>query len=295
MHYGEGAWWRPLFEDTQATLQLGVGCSHNACKFCTMYKKARFAVSPREEVEADVDELARSYSWHAPNRIFLTGGNALGLPFEHLEWALGLVREKLPGVGSIGCFARVGDVKAKTDGELSRLAELGVSDVSIGAESGYDPALAFMCKGHTAADIVEQCGRLDEAGISYDLFYLAGIAGAGKWEENVRATVDVFGQTQPERIMIHTMTLFEGAPLARDIESGAFVPEDEMDILRELRTLNAELVNECMMLGAHYGNAAPYNAWLPRDREAVLAYFDQRIASWDEMRLRMFRSSIKSM
>ena len=47
MHFGEGAWWRPLFEDTQATLQLGVGCSHNACKFCTMYKKAGFSVSPR--------------------------------------------------------------------------------------------------------------------------------------------------------------------------------------------------------------------------------------------------------
>jgi len=295
MHFGEGSWWRPLFEDTQATLQLGVGCSHNACRFCTMYKKAVFAPSPREEVEADVEEMARAYSWHAPQRVFLTGGDALGLPFGHLEWALSLMHEKMPGVGSVGCFARVGDVKAKSDAELARLAELGVSDVSIGAESGYDPALAFMRKGHTAADIVEQCARLDEAGIDYDLFYLAGIAGAGRWEDNVRATVDVFGQTRPERIMIHTMTLFPGALLAEDIASGAFMPADEMDVLRELRMLNAELVNECMMLGAHYGNAAPYNAWLPRDREAVLAYFDQRIAMWDEGSLRRFRSGIKSM
>ena len=295
MHFGEGAWWRPLFEDTQATLQLGVGCSHNACRFCTMYKKATFAVSPRDEIEADIEELARAYSWHAPQRVFLTGGDALGLPFEHLEWALSLMREKMPGIGSVGCFARVGDVKAKSDAELARLAELGVSDVSIGAESGYDPALAFMGKGHTAADVVEQCARLDAAGISYDLFYLAGIAGAGRWEDNVRATVDVFGRTAPKRIMIHTMTLFPGAPLAEDIESGAFTPAEEMDVLRELRMLNAELTNECMMLGAHYGNAAPYNAWLPRDREAVLAYFDQRIAMWDEGSLRRFRSGIKSM
>ena len=295
MHFGEGAWWRPLFEETQAELQLGVGCSHNACKFCTMYKKATFSVSPREEVEADINEFARAYSWHAPQRVFLTGGDAFGLPFEHLEWALSLLREKLPEVGSVGCFARIGDVKAKSDEELVRLAELGVSDVSIGAESGYDSALAFMNKGHTAADVVEQCARLDAAGISYDLFYLAGIAGTGKWEENVRATVDVFGQTNPERIMIHTMTLFPGAPLADDIASGAFTPSDEMDILRELRMLNAELTNECMMLGAHYGNAAPYNAWLPRDREAVLAYFDQRLAMWDEERLRRFRSGVKSM
>lgn len=295
MHFGEGAWWRPLFEDTQATLQLGVGCSHNACKFCTMYKKAVFKVSPREQVEADIDELARMYTLFAPRRVFLTGGDALGLPFDHLEWALSLLHEKLPGIGSVGCFARVGDVKAKSDGELARLAELGISDVSIGAESGYDPALAFMGKGHIAADIVEQCARLEEASITYDLFYLAGIAGAGRWEDNVRATVDVFGRTSPERIMIHTMTLFPDAPLADDIASGVFTPADEMDILRELRMLNAELTNECMMLGAHYGNAAPYNAWLPRDRDTVLAYFDQRIAAWNEEGLRRFRKSIKSM
>lgn len=295
MHYSEGSWWRPLFEGTQATLQLGVGCAHNACRFCTMYKKTGFSVSPREEVKADIDELARGYSWHAPARVFLTGGNALGLPFEHLQWALSLLREKLPGVGSVGCFARVSDVKAKTDDELAALAVLGVDDVSIGAESGYDSALAFMGKGHDSADIVEQCARLDAVGIGYDLFYLAGIAGAGKWGKNVRATVDVFGRTRPNRIMIHTMTLFPGAPLADDVASGAFTPSDEMDILRELRMLNAELVNEVFMLGAHYGNVAPYNALLPRDRDAVLAYFDRCIASCDEERLRRFRRGVKSM
>ena len=50
-----------------------------------------------------------------------------------------------------------------------------------------------------------------------------------------------------------------------------------------------------MMLGAHYGNAVPYNAWLPRNREAVLAYFDARMRDWNESSLRRFRHSIKSM
>ncbi len=293
MHFSDGAWWRPLFETTDYMLQLGCGCSHNACRFCTMYKGTTFAASPHEEIEADIAEMARG--WRNPERVFLTGGDALGLPFDHLQWALELARQKMPGIREFGCFARVGDVKAKTDEELRALAELGVDDVSIGAESGYDPALAFMNKGHNAADIVEQCARLDETGMGYSLFYLAGIAGAGKWQENVRATVDVFGKTRPRRIMIHTMTLFPGARLADDIASGAFTPADEMDILRELRMLNAELTNETMMLGAHYGNAAPYNALLPRDREAVLEYFDARIAGWTEERLRAFRRGVKSM
>lgn len=295
MHFGEGAWWRPLFESTPATLQLGVGCSHNACRFCTMYKAAGFCPSPSSQVEADVNELAAEYAPHGPERVFLAGGNALGLPFDHLEWALMLLREKAPGIQSIGCFARISDVKRKTDQQLKRMAHLGVSDVSIGAESGYDPALAFMRKGHTGADVVQQCARLDEAGITYNLFYLAGIAGADKWEENVRATVNVFGRTNPRRVMIHTLTLFPGAALEASIANGDFTPAAELDVLRELRMLNAELPNKTVMLGNHYGNAVPYVARLPLDRSAVLKHFDHCIATLNEDQLQKFRRSITSM
>ena len=294
MHYSEGAHWRPVFETTPAALQIATGCEHNACKFCTMYKQTRFRLSDRAEIEADIDEMARIWIVQ-PERIFLTGGNAFGVPQNHLVFALKLIREKLPRVKSIGCFARVGDVKAKTDDELRELAELGIDDISIGAEGGYDPALAFMGKGHTAADIVEQCARLDAADIAYGLFYLAGIAGAGKWEENVRATVEVYGQTHPRRIMVHTLTQFEGAPLLRDIERGDFTPEDELDILRELRTLCAELPIRTFVLAAHHGNAAPFNARLPEDRDAILAHLDCAIARWDEETLRAMRAQVTSM
>lgn len=294
MHYSQGSQWRPLFEKTQAALQIATGCGHNACKFCTMYKSTRFHLSERAEIEADIDEMSRIWLV-PPERIFLTGGNAFGVPQKHLVFALRLIREKLPNTKSIGCFARVADVKAKTDDDLRELVELGIDDISIGAEGGYDPALAFMGKGHNAADIEEQCRRLDEVGMAYDLFYLAGMAGAGKWEENVRATVDVYGRTHPRRIMVHTLTRFEGAPLLRDIERGDFVPEDELDILRELRMLCAELPIRVFMLAAHYGNAAPFNAWLPDDRDDVLAFLDRRIERGDEETLRAMRKQVKSM
>ena len=294
MHYSEGSQWRPLFETTQATLQIAQGCGHNACRFCTMYKKTKFRLSERAEIEADIAEMARVWLV-PPERIFLTGGNAFGVPQDHLVFALRLIREQLPRTKSIGCFARVADVKAKTDDDLRELAELGIDDISIGAEGGNDSALAYMGKGHAAADIVEQCARLDAVGIAYDLFYLAGIAGAGKWEENVRATVDVYGRTNPRRIMVHTLTQFEGAPLLHDIERGDFVPEDELDILRELRMLCAELPIHVFMLAAHYGNAAPFNAWLPEDRDEVLAYLDRKIDRGDEATLRAMRKQVTSM
>lgn len=294
MHYSDGALWRPLFEQTEAMLQVAQGCSHNRCRFCTMFKGSTFAVSPEDEVRCDIEELARS-SWRDPDRVFLTGGNAFCLPTQRLRETIEDIRAAMPNVHTIGCFARIEDVARKSDEELRELAKLGVSDISIGAESGLDDALAFMNKGHTAAGIVEQCTRLDDAGISYDLFYLAGIAGAGRYEENVRATVEVFGHTNPERIMIHTLTLFPGSPLKEDVESGAFTPSSETDILRELRLLAELLPNETFLLGAHIGNTAPFNAFIPRQREEVLDYLDHRIANADEERLAHFRSHLKSM
>lgn len=294
MHYSKGAYWRPLFEQTEAMLQVAQGCSHNKCKFCTMFKGSTFAVSPEEEVREDIAELACS-SWRDPDRVFLTGGNAFCLPTERLRIAIEDVRKAMPKVHSVGCFARIEDVARKSDEELSELARLGVSDISIGAESGLDDALAFMHKGHNAADIVEQCARLDVAGIAYDLFYLAGIAGAGRYEENVRATVEVFSQTNPQRIMIHTLTLFPGSLLKEDVESGAFTPSSETDILRELRLLIELLPNETYILGAHIGNTAPFNALIPQQKSQVLEYLDARIANADEDRLAHFRRNLKSM
>ena len=106
-----------------------------------------------------------------------------------------------------------------------------------------------MDKGHTPDDIVVQCKRLDDVGMSYSLFYLAGIAGAGNYERNVAATVDVFGEINPKWVMIHTLTLFPGAPLGEDVEAGLFEPSSETDILKELRLLVATLRNETYLLG----------------------------------------------
>lgn len=294
MHYSEGAMWRPLFESTHAMLQLATGCSHNACKFCTMHKGTTFAVSPSDEVAEDIQELADA-AWLNKSRVFLTGGNALCLPQKRLTESLELLREKIPQVKSVGTFARVGDVKRKSDDELRQLATLGIDDISIGAESGYDPALKFMRKGHTAADIVEQCSRLDAAGISYNPFYLAGIAGADKGLENAAATVEVFGRTHPNRIMVHTLTLFPGADLHEDIAAGNFTPSSETDILRELRLLAEELPIRTFMLAGHVGNTAPFNAYIPEHRDEVLRYLDQAIADADEEELESFRRNQLSM
>ena len=43
-------------------MQVTIGCSHNKCTFCDMYKEKRFRVRKLEEVKADFDEARRMYA-----------------------------------------------------------------------------------------------------------------------------------------------------------------------------------------------------------------------------------------
>ena len=190
-------------------------------------------------MEADLDELA-SYV-RRPSRIYLYGGNPFGMPRDILIPLLERIHEKLPEVKTIGGFCRVADVKAANDEDLATWARLGVQGLSIGAESAYDPALKFMRKPHTAADLEQQCARLNKVGIDYTLFYLAGMAGAEKCSEAARASAEVFSRINPLRINIMTLTVFDNADLAQDVASGAFVPAAEREIVLEIRDFIAGL------------------------------------------------------
>ena len=71
----EGRVFRPPSEAYSLIVQVTIGCSHNKCTFCDMYKEKRFRVRKLEEVKADFDEARRMY--RRVGRIFLADGDAL--------------------------------------------------------------------------------------------------------------------------------------------------------------------------------------------------------------------------
>ncbi|MDR3598953.1 MAG: hypothetical protein P4L49_00470 [Desulfosporosinus sp.] len=71
MHY-TGTVYRPPAEAKTLLLQVTVGCSHDRCAFCTMYKDVSFRVEPIEQIEEDLEEL-RSLRPNA-ERIYLVSG-----------------------------------------------------------------------------------------------------------------------------------------------------------------------------------------------------------------------------
>lgn len=309
MHF-HGTIWRPPYEAGSLLVQATAGCTHHNCKFCTLYSDLpfRFRMSPLEEIQADLAEAqlwgtdplallsARLQGLPRPEgvrRVFLTGANPFVLLPERLEEIAGLIRQYFPSVESIGCFARVTDVGLKSGGELRRLRALGYDGLTVGVETGDREALAFMNKGYQPRDIVEQAGRLDEAGISYSFFYLAGISGAGRGREGALRSAEIFNRTRPKRIGSSMLTVFPDSELYREIQAGHWREESELEKLEELKTLIGHLDIPVRFETDGASNRIQIRGELPEDRERLTAGLERLIAETDEEDLRAYRVSLK--
>ena len=309
MHF-TGTIWRPPYEASSLLLEVTAGCTHHKCKFCTLYHDLpfKFRMSPLEDVESDLQEAqlwstdpiamltAHLQGMPRPQRIqraFLTGANPFVLKYDRLMAIADLIRQYVPAIKTIGCFARITDVTLKSDEELVSLHRAGYDGLTIGIETGDDEALQFMNKGYTAADIVKQCQRLDRAGIHYSFFYLVSISGAGRGEIGAKATADVCNQLHPTRIGVNMLTIYPESELYREIQRGNWKEESEIEKYKEIRALleSLEIPTQFAALGA--SNAVQFQGTLPEDKDALAAALDKIIETVKEEDLRAYRVNLR--
>jgi radical SAM superfamily enzyme YgiQ (UPF0313 family) len=262
--------YRPPFESGSFLLEVTRGCSHNRCSFCSMYRDVPFEVLPEDEVVRQL--RARTALRPRTRRVFLENGDPFTLSAVRLLRIAELVRKYLPVVNTIAMYASVKNVATKTDAELRALAEAGIDDLNIGIETGYDPALAHMNKGYTAAEARRQLLRLNAAGIHWGANIILGIAGEGFGRQNAHATVELLNATQPNLIFTGTIHTEPDCPLHAEMQSGAFVEPTLGEYLDEEEDLLSDLnMDDCLLFGLHPSNIVLLEGRLNKDREKLLA------------------------
>ncbi len=282
---------RPPQDMNCPMLQIVTGCSHGKCHFCDIFTGIPFQMSPMEEIIEDIEEIARTAT-STTRRIYLTGGNPFALSKNRLFEVFDEIEKRMPQVNSYGGFCRITDIARKSDADLAALAARGVNDITIGAESGYDEALAFMEKGHASADIVEQARRLHEAGIEFTFFYLVGMAGAGDGQKNAVETARVFSEAAPKRVLVVCMTPTKTWPLKEDIAAGRWAPPTEVEMAQEIRTFVEHLDCECFVNAAHDTDIIRFEGGIPRNREGMLELLDNMIPKVNEKAARTMREML---
>lgn len=285
-----GTVWRPPHEAHSVLLQVTVGCTHGACRFCSLYGDLRFRMSPLDEIVSDL----RIISHYQPRarRVFLVGANPFVLSCRRLVRLADLIRDYLPKVETIGMFARVSDICNKSVDELRELRARGITGISIGTETGDDPTLRAMNKGTTAAEILEQCGKLDEAGIEYYFTYMTGLSGSGAGQRAAEATAALYNRLHPFLIGVVSLTLFPEAPLWKDVQEGHFVEASERERLWELRVFLSLLEIPVTIMANTVSNAVPLFGRLPEERSRLLRELDEALCRFDETVLSDYRRRI---
>lgn len=248
MHFTDIIYRNPYWP-TFPLIQITQGCTHNRCKFCTMYRNVRFKPHPMEWIEEDLAELASV----APDArtIQILSANPLVMTYNKLVPILEKINECLPNLEYLYTQARITDFKYKTVEELKELKKLGIREISLGVESGDDWTLERINKGYSSQDILEQCAKLDEAGIRYWMTFLNGVAGKKHSIDHARNSALIFNQCNPMLVGIGGLTLFPGTPLLEEAEQGLFDPLTEREMIVELKTFLEILDRDCSLNTHH--------------------------------------------
>lgn len=292
MHFA-GRTWRPPYEAHSVILQATAGCTYGACRFCNLYQGEPFRLSPMAEFEADLAEIKA----HTPyaRRVFWTGANPFAMGYEHLKLRALTVREALIKCQTIAMFASIRDIRTKEVWQLKKLRALGINGLTIGMESGDDTTLSLAGKGYTAQEILDQCRKLEAAGIEYYLVYMTGLAGHGGGRRNALHTAALLNQLNPYILSIDALTLFPGTSLHAMAAAGEFTPAGEGERLQELQLLIQSLRLRVHLMANTTSNYYPFTADLPYERAWALAQLQHVLDTTPEETMAAYRQGLTSL
>lgn len=268
-----GPIYRPPSEAWSLLVQATIGCPHNKCSFCMVYKRGpRFAVRPVAEIVADLDQ-AREELGPGVRAIFLPAGDSLAMPTEQLEAVCRAAGERFPNLERITTYASVRSILGHGREGLARLRAAGLSRLHLGLESGHDPTLDRVKKGCHGADQVAAGRMALEAGLELNLYVLLGLAGPEDSRDHARATVQVINainQAGAPTIRLRTLVPKVDTLLLHQIRKGRFTLCTPHQILDETAELIAGLRGPLDLTSDHYTNYLDLAGGLPRDRDRLL-------------------------
>lgn len=269
----EGPVFRPPSEAYSFILRVTVGCSHNACTYCNMYKTVRFRPRPMDEI-MDQIHAAKPYAFQI-RRIFMADGNALVLPTDKLLAILSVLTQTFPRLQRVSCYAGPKDILNKTPAELAALRDAGLKLVYYGLESGDDVVLKSVNKGVTASEATQAGQRIVTAGIKLSVMVIAGLGGKEHSARHAANTALAVSAIRPNILSALTLMLYRGSELVEQFERGQFVPLSPAEIMGELYRLvsgiELPLTSHCLFRSNHISNHVALAATLPKEKDRLLA------------------------
>jgi len=279
--------YRPPSEANSLIIQATIGCPHNKCAFCGMYKGKKFRIRPVSEIKEDLSSAGGGCQ-DVVESLFFADGNTIIMKTVELEDIFKYAHEIFPKLRRITLYASAKILKFKTLDDLKRLREAGLNRLHKGLESGNDEVLRRIQKGADSKLMIETGQRVKEAGIELSEYVLVSIGGKELSREHALDTARVLNAINPDFIRLRTWVPVANAPLYADYQRGKFKLLSPHEALQETRLLIENLTANSLLLSDHISNFINISGQLPQDKKSMLAKID-RALKMDE---KSFRSEI---
>jgi len=280
--------YRPPGEGRSFLVQATIGCSHNGCTFCGMYKSKKFRVRPLDDILWDIRETAGFFNHF--EKVFLCDGDAIAMDTGDLLTILEEIRRDFPKCRLISTYAGPISTLKKTPQELQLLREAGLGRAYLGIETGMDSLLKSVNKGVSRAEMLRAGVNLRQAGIDLWGIVLIGLGGREKSLENARETAAIVNEMRPNHLSAMNYTPVPGTKLGNQALRGEFQVLTAGESLRETAELIRDLqVEDMHFTSDHASNYLPLKGTLNQDRDRLLGLIDGALQGQVAIRGEEFR------
>ncbi len=282
----EGSVFRPPSEARSYILQCTVGCSHNRCTFCSMYKDKKYRVRSQAEILADIRMAGEYYG--DLFKVFLADGDALAMPTPDLLEIITVLYQTFSSLEHVGIYASPDSILGKEISELTALKAAGLTIAYLGVETGDPELLTDIRKGVTYQEMVEAGKKIRQAGILLSVTVVLGLAGrTPKAVDHAQNTARILNEINPDYIGALTLMLEPKTEMYRRAQRGEFQLPNPFEILDELRIIIQGLeVQGTEFRSNHASNYLPIRGRLPRDKQKMLDLIGSIIDTNDSSYLR---------
>ncbi|HOP64918.1 MAG TPA: radical SAM protein [Spirochaetota bacterium] len=281
----EGNIFRPFSEADSYLLQCTIGCSHNKCTFCGMYKDKKYRIRPLSEIKEDI-AMAKKAMGDA-EKVFLCDGDAIDIETDILLEILDELKKAFPSLRHVGTYVGPSSILRKSMDELKTLAEAGLRKGYLGVETGDDRLLHEINKGVGYDDMLQAGVNLNEAGWNLSSMVLLGLAGKGpRSEEHALATAKITNEMKPKYLAALTVTPVPGTVFYNQVKRGEIEILSPLETLKEMKIIFENItIDNLKFVGVHASNYLPINGTLQKDKEKMLNLINGILDSEDREKM----------
>ena len=218
----EGPIYRPPSESNSLLVQATIGCPHNKCTFCMVYKNGpKFRIRAAKDIKEDLFWAKKHYGGTV-RTVFFPSGNTIVMKTKDMVEIFDYTNKLFPNLERITVYGSSQYIVKKGLDDMKKISRAGLSRIHVGLESGDDVVLERVKKGSNSKIQIQAGSIIKNADIELSEYVVLGLGGKDRTKQHIKNTLRVLNKIDPDFIRIRTFLPKVNTPILEDIKNNFF-------------------------------------------------------------------------